>query len=774
LHTQYQRLCDLREQRRALQTQRDELKRTVDLVTERWSRSQRRYAEIEHLRAGIEHRRALQERCDDLEEKLARMQALGREVEQLRAETMRLDTVLRHSVTELGEAAEAKRLAEARLAKVQTELEQCRGSDEDPQAIAGLRETEFELRDVEDRIARLEALTEHLELATAEFETHSATLHRSKQRLESARAIEHEAECAGERVAARLARSQLDRYVCERAEKAQLNAEIRALECQIEAEEAERERLTEAIAARTLPTADDLAELGRIHARLHRSEQAEVGLQATIELDLGVPVELLCDGKRVELTVGPVLAREALSLRIPRVGNIDVVACGGTREDDRGDELAALMVALRRAGVADWEALERAYAERCADEGRIAEIERSLVMATRVLEAKLAHARQQTSEQAIEHARVGERVAAAERELDDVRARLAALQGARGDRARDELERTRHELQAQRARWHKQIAEHRTRFEAQRGAASEAVAETTRELQRALGREGAAQARCAQVRTELSEANGRLRAYLEQLEAFDRARAHDELQRIRASLEAAAEPEHGEDLELAQQDLHSARAQLDDAREQLAHCDGMIAQLGRGPSEADLAEYTAALADLERRVGEAHVRSDAWKALLEAALHVKAQQHRHIGDQLAPLLAERLAELTKGRYAGIVLSPDLALESVLVAGQRVAIDRLSEGVKEQLATLVRLVIAEQLRSFVVLDDQLAQTDADRGAWFRGVLSRSAKTSQVIALTCRPQDYLEPDQFAGPFEPHRCVDGRLTAIAVEHVIARTRG
>jgi len=41
----------------------------------------------------------------------------------------------------------------------------------------------------------------------------------------------------------------------------------------------------------------------------------------------------------------------------------------------------------------------------------------------------------------------------------------------------------------------------------------------------------------------------------------------------------------------------------------------------------------------------------------------------------------------------------------------------------QLATLIRLTVAEQLKSAIILDDHLVHTDPKRLAWFRDVLTR---------------------------------------------------
>jgi hypothetical protein len=58
----------------------------------------------------------------------------------------------------------------------------------------------------------------------------------------------------------------------------------------------------------------------------------------------------------------------------------------------------------------------------------------------------------------------------------------------------------------------------------------------------------------------------------------------------------------------------------------------------------------------------------------------------------------------------------------------------------QVATLLRLAIAESLGSVIVLDDQLAQSDPARLGWFVGALKAAAAKIQVIVVTCRRRDY----------------------------------
>lgn len=65
------------------------------------------------------------------------------------------------------------------------------------------------------------------------------------------------------------------------------------------------------------------------------------------------------------------------------------------------------------------------------------------------------------------------------------------------------------------------------------------------------------------------------------------------------------------------------------------------------------------------------------------------------------------------------------------------------GTQEQLATIVRLAIAAQLKTAVLLDDQLVHSDTQRIAWFRDQLRISAREHQhqIIIITCRLSDYV---------------------------------
>ena len=154
----------------------------------------------------------------------------------------------------------------------------------------------------------------------------------------------------------------------------------------------------------------------------------------------------------------------------------------------------------------------------------------------------------------------------------------------------------------------------------------------------------------------------------------------------------------------------------------------------------------AALADELERSREAHeaararekdlqVDTAGWKLLQETLRQVENEEGSHLGRALAQPLAKKFGELTGGRYEGLRLDPTLKTEGLSVAGatpgEADVVQALSVGTRDQLATLVRLTIAEQLKTAIVLDDQLVHTDPSRLKWFVDAFLKTALESQVI-------------------------------------------
>jgi hypothetical protein len=65
-----------------------------------------------------------------------------------------------------------------------------------------------------------------------------------------------------------------------------------------------------------------------------------------------------------------------------------------------------------------------------------------------------------------------------------------------------------------------------------------------------------------------------------------------------------------------------------------------------------------------------------------------------------------------------------------------------------------------LKTAVILDDQLTQTDPLRMSWLRELLNEVSKNIQVIVFTCRPDDYVVSKRkpaLDGKQPPIRSVD-----------------
>ncbi len=103
-----------------------------------------------------------------------------------------------------------------------------------------------------------------------------------------------------------------------------------------------------------------------------------------------------------------------------------------------------------------------------------------------------------------------------------------------------------------------------------------------------------------------------------------------------------------------------------------------------------------------------------------------AAQASNLGQVLAPAIAGQFEALTQRRYENVRLTAQLGTEGVVVTVAYSQRPASSVGTRDQLSTLYRLSLAEYLRTAVVLDDQLVQSDDTRdGAAFRELLTEKA-------------------------------------------------
>ncbi len=199
--------------------------------------------------------------------------------------------------------------------------------------------------------------------------------------------------------------------------------------------------------------------------------------------------------------------------------------------------------------------------------------------------------------------------------------------------------------------------------------------------------------------------------------------------------------------------MKTARSRVEEAAAALREIDaeirgeeGALGQVGGAVVRERLEREEELLA--QRREHEAEMEKDygAWLLLLETLGEGEDEQAAHLGQALVGPIAERFRELTQGRYGPLALGPNLETQGIEAAGGRQAVEALSVGTREQLSTIFRLSLAQQLGTVVLLDDQLAQSDPRRMSWFRQLLRECAEDVRIVVLTCRPEDYLLPEEM----------------------------
>jgi hypothetical protein len=236
------------------------------------------------------------------------------------------------------------------------------------------------------------------------------------------------------------------------------------------------------------------------------------------------------------------------------------------------------------------------------------------------------------------------------------------------------------------------------------------------------------------------------------------------------------EPEIGRvdeaDVTALEQKVGRLRAEHRELDEELAKARGALEQVGGAVVRERLAEIGQAIRQAEQREHEVEVEYEAWRLLHDTLRQAESTESAHLGRALVGPVGARFRQLTGGRYGDIELGAQLEAGGIHVAGERREIAALSAGTQDQLATLLRVCIAQQLRSAIILDDHLTQSDPTRVAWFNTMLREAAESVQIILITCRPQEVLAADELCGPGQTRRAsADGRAHAVDLAAVIRR---
>ena len=212
---------------------------------------------------------------------------------------------------------------------------------------------------------------------------------------------------------------------------------------------------------------------------------------------------------------------------------------------------------------------------------------------------------------------------------------------------------------------------------------------------------------------------------------------------LQSKLEALPKPEtEVADADRTEADglVREATDQRDELRSELQKAEGALLQVGGHSIQEKLEQADEAVQAIDRREHEIDLDYGAWQLLRDTLQEAEAEDAVHLGKALIEPITARMADLTDGRYGDLVIGPKLQTESIGVAGTQRDLTKLSVGTQEQLATVLRLTIAEKIGSTVVLDDQLVQSDASRMEWLRTFMMECAGRFQILVFTCRSEEY----------------------------------
>lgn len=462
------------------------------------------------------------------------------------------------------------------------------------------------------------------------------------------------------------------------------------------------------------------------------------------------------------------LRTEAANLR--KEGKLHQTRAGSSvvSEDD---------VKARRAAVGKkyFAALEKEYADADPPMEMKTEIERTSLEGPQIAAQKqLGEAERNVTMAEVQVAEAGKVVA-------ERQANLRALTRALGSDDLDELrasaaeellalEREQMDNAAQQAKLTAEVSANVTKaqVELQRAQKAQAVARDAR---------AAALARRDTLRDQHNAALGALQEMRKRAEKLDRPSAELAVKRCETELAVFGKDAivSAADVEAAKANAERAERDCDLLKEELNVLEGRLSVVGGAALREERERLEEARRIAEARERELEIDADAWKLLHETLREVENQEGAHLGRALAVPVGASFEKLTAGRYRGLKIDAALRAEGLQAvqanaeAGE--VLDALSVGTRDQLAALLRLAIAEQLGTAVILDDHLVHSDPTRLAWFREALHRTAIKSQVIVLTCRGNDYLDAADMSEVDAQTDFAGGMIRAINGERVWTR---
>jgi hypothetical protein len=276
---------------------------------------------------------------------------------------------------------------------------------------------------------------------------------------------------------------------------------------------------------------------------------------------------------------------------------------------------------------------------------------------------------------------------------------------------------------------------------------AQGIAESARLAADAKHRKVTEELRAEETRQATND--GALKVRRETAAKLDESAARHAVEQLHAELNLVPAPAYG----ITDDMLTEARATVEAARNQLRDIENDI-QGKRGALEHVGGEVAKQRAEAAQealkyaREREQVLEHDyaAWELLRVTLREAEREEGVHLGIALGDPIAERFSALTDRRYGPVALGPNLETHTISAAGDARSVSALSVGTRDQLSTIFRLSLAEQLQSAVLLDDQLTQSDTQRMDWLRDLIRKLAANIQILVFTCRPDDYLLPAEL----------------------------
>jgi DNA repair exonuclease SbcCD ATPase subunit len=265
----------------------------------------------------------------------------------------------------------------------------------------------------------------------------------------------------------------------------------------------------------------------------------------------------------------------------------------------------------------------------------------------------------------------------------------------------------------------------------------------------------AAEAELSEAQESLREAerlaasgDGELKIRREAAAKLDQSAAREAVEKIQAELNEVLPPPYAitdDMLANAREAVESARHQLREIENDIQAKRGALEHVGGEVAKQRAEDAQEALKCAREQEQDLENDYTAWDLLRNTLREAEQEEGVHLGRALGDPIAQRFSALTDRRYGPVALGPNLETHTISAAGDGRSVSSLSVGTRDQLSTIFRLSLAEQLRSAVLLDDQLTQSDAQRMLWLRDLIRQLAVNIQILVFTCRPGDYLLPGE-----------------------------